>query len=99
MNKQGGYLVAKALKNEGSECIFTLCGGHIQPIYTGCIETGIRVVDVRHEQAATHAADGWARITRKPGVAVVTAGPGLTNSVTGIANAMRAGSPIVVIGG
>jgi acetolactate synthase-1/2/3 large subunit len=99
MNKQGGYLVAKALKNEGTECIFTLCGGHIQPIYTGCIETGIRVVDVRHEQAAAHAADGWARITRKPGVAIVTAGPGLTNSVTGIANAMRAGSPIVVIGG
>ncbi len=99
MTKQGGYLVAKALRNEGVECIFTLCGGHIQPIYPGCAEMGIKVVDVRHEQAATHAADGWARVTRKPGVAVVTAGPGLTNSVTGIANAMRAGSPILVIGG
>ncbi|MBI4831108.1 MAG: hypothetical protein HY801_06050 [Candidatus Lindowbacteria bacterium] len=99
MNRQGGYLVAKALKNEGVECIFTLCGGHIQPIYSGCVETGIRIIDVRHEQAATHAADGWARVTRKPGVAVVTAGPGLTNSVTGIANAMRAGSPVVIIGG
>ena len=99
MVKQGGYLLARALKNEGVECIFTLCGGHIQPIYPGCRETGIKIIDVRHEQAATHAADGWARITRKPGVAVVTAGPGTTNSITGIANAMRAGSPMVVIGG
>jgi len=99
MIKQGGHLLARSLKNENVECIFTLCGGHIQPTYTGCREAGIKVVDVRHEQAATHAADGWARITRNPGVAIVTAGPGLTNSVTGIANAMRAGSPIVVIGG
>jgi len=99
MTKQGGYLVARALKNENVECIFTLCGGHIQPIYTGCLETGIKIIDVRHEQAATHAADGWARVTRTPGVAIVTAGPGLTNSITGMANAKRAGSPIVVIGG
>ena len=63
MTKQGGYLAAKALRNEGVECIFTLCGGHIQPIYAGCLENGIRIIDVRHEQAATHAADGWARIT------------------------------------
>lgn len=99
MLKQGGFLLAKALKNEGARCIFTLCGGHIQPIYSGCLEMGIKVVDVRHEQAATHAADGWARVTREPGVAVVTAGPGTTNAVTGIANAMRAASPMVVIGG
>lgn len=99
MERQGGYLAAKALKNEGVQCIFTLCGGHIQPIYTGCAEVGIKIVDVRHEQAATHAADGWARVTRTPGVAAVTAGPGLTNSITGIANAMRVGVPIVVIGG
>lgn len=99
MLKQGGYLLAKALGNEGVECVFTLCGGHIQPIYSGCIDAGIKIVDVRHEQAAAHAADGWARVTRKPGVAIVTAGPGTTNAVTGIANAMRAGSPMVVIGG
>ena len=99
MLKQGGYLLARALKNEGVKCIFTLCGGHIQPIYSGCVEAGIKIIDVRHEQAAAHAADGWARITREPGVAVVTAGPGTTNAVTGIANAMRAGSPMLVIGG
>jgi len=99
MTKQGGYLAAKALKNEGVECIFTLCGGHIQSIYGGCLDLGIKIIDVRHEQAATHAADGWARVTRKPGVAIVTAGPGLTDSITGIANAMRAGSPMIVIGG
>jgi acetolactate synthase-1/2/3 large subunit len=95
----GGYLVARALKQKGVEYIFTLCGGHIQPIYSGCAEVGIKLIDVRHEQAAVHAADGWARLTGKPGVAVVTAGPGLTNSLTGIANARRAGSPVVVIGG
>jgi acetolactate synthase-1/2/3 large subunit len=95
----GGYLVAKALKRQGVECIFMLCGGHITPIYMGCHEEGIRLVDVRHEQTAGYAADGWARVTRKPGVAMVTAGPGVTNAVTAIANAHRAESPIVVIGG
>jgi len=95
----GGYLAARALKDKGVRHIFSLCGGHIQPIYSGCAEVGIKIIDVRHEQAAAHAADGWARVTGKPGVAVVTAGPGLTNSVTGIANAKRAGSPIIVIGG
>ena len=99
MQKQGGHLLARALGNEGVECVFTLCGGHIQPIYSGCVEAGIKIVDVRHEQAAAHAADGWARLTRKPGVAIVTAGPGTTNAVTGVANAMRAGSPMVIIGG
>jgi len=95
----GGRLVARALKNEGITHIFTLCGGHVQNIYDGCLDEGIRVVDVRHEQTATHAADGWARITGRPGVAVVTAGPGVTDSVTGVANAFRAQVPIVVIGG
>jgi len=95
----GGYLAAKALKQHGVKYIFTLCGGHIQPIYLGCAEVGIELIDVRHEQAAAHAADGWARLTRRPGVAVVTAGPGITNSITGIANAYKAGIPLVVIGG
>jgi acetolactate synthase-1/2/3 large subunit len=69
----GGHLVAKALKAEGIDVIFTLCGGHIIDIYDGCIDEGIKVVDVRHEQVAAHAADGYARVTGRPGCAVVTA--------------------------
>lgn len=95
----GGHLVAKALKAEGVEVIFTLCGGHIIDIYDGCVDEGIAVVDVRHEQVAAHAADGYARVTGTPGVAVVTAGPGTTDAVTGVANAFRAESPMVLIGG
>ncbi|GAB3722531.1 thiamine pyrophosphate-binding protein [Nocardiopsis oceani] len=95
----GGHLVAKALKAEGVDVIFTLCGGHIIDIYDGCADEGIEVIDVRHEQVAAHAADGYARLTGKPGCAVVTAGPGTTDAVTGIANAYRAESPLLVIGG
>lgn len=95
----GGLLVAKALKTIGTENLFTLCGGHIQAIYDGCLTVGIRVVDFRHEQAAAHAADGWAHATGRPGVVAVTAGPGLTDAVTGVANAYRAQSPMIVIGG
>jgi acetolactate synthase-1/2/3 large subunit len=95
----GGHLVAKALKNEGIEVIFTLCGGHIIDIYDGCEAEGIQIIDVRHEQVAAHAADGYARVSGKPGCAVVTAGPGTTNAVTGVANAFRAESPFLLIGG
>ncbi len=95
----GGHLVAKALKNEGVDTIFTLCGGHIIDIYDGCIDEGIRIIDVRHEQVAAHAADGYARQTLKTGCVVTTAGPGCTNAVTGIANAFRAESPVLHIGG
>jgi acetolactate synthase-1/2/3 large subunit len=95
----GGHLVAKALKNEGIDTIFTLCGGHIIDIYDGCIDEGIKIIDVRHEQVAAHAADGYARMTGGMGCAVVTAGPGTTNSVTGVANAFRAESPLLLIGG
>lgn len=95
----GGHLVAKALKAEGIDVIFTLCGGHIIDIYDGCVDEGIDVIDVRHEQVAAHAADGYARITGKPGCAVVTAGPGTTDAVTGVANAFRAESPMLLIGG
>ena len=96
----GGKLAARALKEAGVECLFTLCGGHIMPLYDGCAEQGIRVVDVRHEQAAVHAADAWARCNPgKIGVAAITAGPGVTDGVTGIANAWRANSPILVFGG
>ena len=95
----GGHLVAKALKNEGVDTIFTLCGGHIIDIYDGCIDEGIRIIDVRHEQVAAHAADGYARQTGKLGCVVTTAGPGCTNAVTGIATAFRSESPILHIGG
>jgi acetolactate synthase-1/2/3 large subunit len=95
----GGRLVARALKRQGTSHLFTLCGGHIQAIYDGCLDEDIRVIDVRHEQTAGHAADGWARMTGKPGVCAVTAGPGVTDVVTAIANAQRAGVPMVVIGG
>jgi acetolactate synthase I/II/III large subunit len=95
----GGHLVARALKAEGIDVIFTLCGGHIIDIYDGCIDEGIKVLDVRHEQVAAHAADGYARITGRPGCAVVTAGPGTTDAVTGVANALRAESPMLLIGG
>ncbi|HXF04045.1 MAG TPA: thiamine pyrophosphate-binding protein [Blastocatellia bacterium] len=99
MNLHGGQLVARTLKAAGVDVIFTLCGGHIMPIYDGCLDEGIRIIDVRHEQAAVHAADAWARCTGRPGVAVITAGPGVTDGVTGVANAYRANSPILVIGG
>src|SRR6202163_2022912 len=95
----GGHLVAKALKSEGVDTIFTLCGGHIIDIYDGCIDEGIRIIDVRHEQVAAHAADGYARQTGKLGCVVTTAGPGCTNAMTGIATAFRSESPVLHIGG
>lgn len=95
----GGQLVAKALRREGIETIFTLCGGHVMDIYNGCLDEGIRIIDVRHEQTAAHAADAWTRLTGFPGVAVVTAGPGVTDAITGVANAFRAQVPMLIIGG
>jgi acetolactate synthase-1/2/3 large subunit len=95
----GGRLVSKALARHGITHLFTLCGGHIQAIYDGCLDDGIRVVDVRHEQTAGHAADGYARVTGRPGVCAVTAGPGVTDVVTAVANAQRGGIPMIVIGG
>src|SRR6202162_4647261 len=95
----GGHLVAKALKAEGVDTIFTLCGGHIIDISDASIDEGIPIVDVRHEQPAAHAADGYARQTGKLGVVVTTAGPGCTNAVTGIATAFRSESPVLHIGG
>jgi acetolactate synthase I/II/III large subunit len=97
--RHGGHLLARVLVNEGVPNLFTLSGGHIAPIYDGCVDEGIRIVDFCHEQAAAHAADGWARVTGRPGVAAVTAGPGVTDAVTGIANGFYADSPMLVIGG
>src|SRR5882724_412734 len=95
----GGHLVAKALKNEGVDVIWTLCGGHIIDIYDGCLDEGIKIIDVRHEQVAAHAADGYSRQSGKIGCVVTTAGPGTTNAMTGTANAYRAESPLLMIGG
>ncbi len=95
----GGELVAKVLKQARVGHVFTLCGGHILPIYDGCLTEGIQLIDVRHEQAAAHAGDAYARLTRNIGVALVTAGPGITDAVTGVANAHAARSPLLLIGG
>lgn len=95
----GGELVARTLAAQGVSTIYTLCGGHVMGIYDGCINNDIQVIDFRHEQAAAHAADAHARLTRNIGVAVVTAGPGVTDAVTGVANAYEARSPLVLFGG
>lgn len=95
----GGELIARALKAQGVDTLFTLCGGHILPIYEGCLNHQIKVIDFRHEQAAAHAADAHARLTRNIGVAAVTAGPGVTDAVTGVANAYQARSPMILLGG
>ncbi len=95
----GGELVARSLAAQGVNTLYTLCGGHVMGIYDGCLNNAIKVIDFRHEQAAAHAADAHARLTRNVGVAVVTAGPGVTDAVTGVANAYEARSPLILIGG
>jgi acetolactate synthase-1/2/3 large subunit len=95
----GGRLVAKRLKAHGVSKLFTLSGGHLFSIYDGCREEGIDIVDVRHESAAAFAAEGWAKVTRQPGVAALTAGPGVTNGMSAIASAQQNGSPMLVLGG
>jgi acetolactate synthase-1/2/3 large subunit len=95
----GGRLIARRLKAHGVSKLFTLSGGHIFPIYDGCREEGIDIVDVRHEQTAAFAAEGWAKVTRTPGVAAVTAGPGVTNAMSAIASAQSNNSPMLVLGG
>ncbi|HSW36673.1 MAG TPA: thiamine pyrophosphate-binding protein [Candidatus Limnocylindrales bacterium] len=97
--RHGGDLIVRALKNEGVELIFALSGGHINPIFDGCLSQGLRIIDTRHEQGALHMAEGWARFTGKPGVAVVTAGPGVVNALPGIAVASQSAAPVVVIAG
>ncbi|MBK8025862.1 MAG: acetolactate synthase [Chloroflexi bacterium] len=95
----GGELVARSLKAQGVNTVYTLCGGHIAPIYDGCLNNDIALIDFRHEQAAAHAADAHARLTHNIGVALVTAGPGVTDAVTGVANAYQARSPMILLGG
>jgi acetolactate synthase-1/2/3 large subunit len=95
----GGELIATVLRNQGVQFLFTLCGGHISPVLVGAKRQGIRVIDTRHEATAVFAADATARLTGIPGVAAVTAGPGVTNTVTAVKNAQAAQSPLVLIGG
>jgi acetolactate synthase I/II/III large subunit len=99
MSEHGGRLVAKALKSRGVSHLFTLSGGHLFSIYDGCKAEGIEIVDVRHEQSAVFAAEGFAKATRQVGVAALTAGPGVTNGISAIAGAQANCSPVSVLGG
>jgi thiamine pyrophosphate-dependent acetolactate synthase large subunit-like protein len=99
MEGHGGNFAAEALRAAGVDVVFTLSGGHLFPLYDGCVNAGIRLVDTRHEQTATFAAEGWAKVTRRPGVAALTAGPGVTNGMSALTGAWFSGSPLVVIGG
>jgi acetolactate synthase-1/2/3 large subunit len=95
----GGRLVAKRLRAHGVTKLFTLSGGHLFSIYDGCREEGVDLVDVRHEQSAAFAAEGWAKATRSPGVCALTAGPGVTNGMSAMASALQNASPMLVLGG
>ncbi|HEV8153349.1 MAG TPA: acetolactate synthase [Solirubrobacteraceae bacterium] len=95
----GGRLVAGVLASRGVSQLFTLSGGHLFSIYDGCRAEGIDIVDVRHESAAAFAAEGWAKVTRRPGVAALTAGPGVTNGMSALASAQQNASPMLVLGG
>ena len=95
----GGRLVTQTLRAHGVTTLFTLSGGHVFPIYDGCVRDGIELVDVRHEQTAAFAAEGWAKVTRSPGVCALTAGPGVTNGMSAIASASQNDSPMLVLGG
>src|SRR4051794_31391408 len=95
----GGRLIARRLKAHGVTKLFTLSGGHLFSIYDGCREGGTARVDARHEPPPASAAEGWAKVTRTPGVAAVTAGPGVTNAMSALAGAQQSHSPMLVLGG
>src|SRR5436190_15240944 len=95
----GGRLVARRLRAHGVTKLFTLSGGHLFSIYDGCREEGIDLVDVRHESSAAFAAEGWAKVTREPGVCALTAGPGVTNGMSALGSSLQNNSPVVVLGG
>jgi acetolactate synthase-1/2/3 large subunit len=99
MDLHGGVIVARFLAERQVACLFTLCGGHISPILVAAKAAGIRIVDMRHEANAVFAADAVSRLTGRPGVAAVTAGPGVTNTITALKNAAMAQSPVILIGG
>src|SRR5229473_8402362 len=99
--RHGGARAVAAARRHGVSTMFTLSGGHVFPLYDGAVKADppLRLVDVRHEQTAVFAAEGLARLTRTPGLAVVTAGPGVTNSVSAVTSAWFNGAPVVVLGG
>ena len=97
--RHGGDRIAEALQAHGVPCIYTLCGGHISPILSAAKARGMRIVDVRDEATAVFAADAAARLSGRPGVAAVTAGPGITNTITALKNAQAAQSPVLLLGG
>ena len=97
--RHGGDRIAEVLRSQGVPCVYTLCGGHISPILSAAKARGIRIVDVRDEATAVFAADAAARLSGRPGVAAVTAGPGITNTITALKNAQLAQSPLVLLGG
>src|SRR5436190_22429771 len=97
--EHGGIHAARALKEAGVRTIFALPGGHNLPLFEGARVEGIRLIDTRHEENAVMMAEGWALATGEVGVASVTAGPGLTNALPGMAEAHKAGAPVVVIAG
>jgi acetolactate synthase-1/2/3 large subunit len=99
MQAHGGRLAVEVLRAHGVEVMFTLSGGHLFVLYDGAVQDGLRLVDTRHEQTATFAAEGWAKVTRTLGCAALTAGPGVTNGVSAMTAAGMNGTPMVVIGG
>jgi acetolactate synthase-1/2/3 large subunit len=99
MEAHGGRLAVEVLQAHDVDVVFTLSGGHLFVLYDGAVQAGMRLLDVRHEQTATFAAEGWAKVTRRLGCAALTAGPGITNGVSAMTAAQMNGSPIVVLGG
>ncbi|RJP81264.1 MAG: thiamine pyrophosphate-binding protein [Desulfobacteraceae bacterium] len=99
MSTSGGQVIAQVLRDHGVQYLFTLCGGHISPILVGCDNLGINIIDVRDEANAVFAADAVSRVTGIPGIAAVTAGPGVTNTITALKNAQMAQSPLILLGG
>src|SRR5262245_12316258 len=97
--RAAGVAIVELLQANDVDTLFTLSGGHLFPLYDACVQRDVRLVDTRHEQTATFAAEGWAKVTRRVGVAALTAGPGITNGVSAMTSAYLNGSPICVIGG
>jgi acetolactate synthase-1/2/3 large subunit len=99
VDAHGGRLAVEVLQRHGVDTMFTLSGGHLFVLYDGAVQGDLRLIDVRHEQTATFAAEGWAKVTRGLGCAALTAGPGITNGVSAMTAAYMNGSPMVVLGG
>src|SRR3954447_15130530 len=97
--QHGGRLAAARLASHGVSTVFTLSGGHLFSLYDGIKSEGLSLIDVRHEQTAAFAAEGWAKVTRTPGVAALTAGPGVTNGLSAMGSALTNRSPMIVLGG